>query len=80
MKDLSEAIETINGILAMFDEQPIDIDAAAPVSAQYQELHDKYLELYFKKMPEAKKVYEKTGLLNDLGYHYLMDIKNKLDA
>ena len=79
MKDLSEAIETINGILVMFGEQTIDIDTAAPVSAQFQELNDKYLELYFKKMPEARKVYEKTGLLNDLGYHYLMDVKSKLD-
>ncbi len=80
MKDLSEAIETINGILAIFNELPIDIDTAAPISAQYQELHDKYLKLYFTKMPNAKTVYTKTGFLNDLGYHYLMDIKSKLDV
>ena len=80
MNDLSEAVETINGILAMFDEQPIDIDVTAPGAAQYNELHDKYLERYFKKMPEARKIYEKTGLVNDIGYQYLMGIKSKLNA
>ena len=80
MNDLSEAIETINGILAMLDEQPIDIDATAPVVAQYNQLYDKYLERYFNKMPEARKVYEKTGLVNDIGYQYLMGIKSKLNA
>jgi len=79
MKDLSEVVETINGILEMFGERPIDIDVTEPVSAQYQELHDKYLDLYFKKMPDNKKVYEKTGLVNDLGYHYLMEVRSKLD-
>lgn len=80
MKSLKEAIETINGILGMFGEQSIDINTTAPLSSQYKELHDKYLELYFKKTPNAKKEYEKTGLLNDLGYHYLIEIKEKLDA
>ena len=77
---MSEAIETINGILTMFNEPLIAVDASAPIAAQYQELHDKYLESYFAKMPEAKKTYRKTGLLNDLGYHYLMKIKKEIGA
>jgi len=78
LQNLNEEIDTINGMVAMFSDQIIDIDAAAPLSAQYKELHDKYLELYFKKIPEAKKLYLETGLLNDIGYNYLTGIKSQL--
>ena len=79
MKNLSETVDVINGFLKMFNETlPIVINLKASINQQYNELENKYLEIYFKIVPKNKKAFEKTGLLNDLGYNYLQSIKNKI--
>ena len=78
MKNLKEAVDVINGFLKMFNELPIEINFSSPITKQYDELEAKYLEIYFKIVPNNKKLFERTGLINDLGYNYLQKIKNTI--
>jgi len=80
MKDLRKEVEIINGMLSILEQETqIEIDFNVPIEKQYKELHDQYLHLYFKKMPEKKEFFDNTGILSDVGFDYIKKLEIKLD-